>query len=124
MVRLESPKIKYIHKNTCQHTNRVATFSVVQYYNHTYKRSKNKNTITKISSRKNVNARTYFHNHIISRGIEHTLKKFTKAGSSWTSVTMQAVDDDGSKGPSIKAIVGTASSSSNSLQKNTRQLNI
>lgn len=46
----------------------------------------------------------------------HTLKKFTKDGSSGTSATLEVVDDDGSRGPSITAIVGTASSSSNSLQ--------
>lgn len=45
----------------------------------------------------------------------HTLKKFTKAGSSGTSAALGAVDDDGSKGPSMMAIVETASSSSNSL---------
>lgn len=47
-----------------------------------------------------------------------TLKKFTKEGSSGTSVTLEAVDDDGSRGPSITAKVGTASSSSNSLRWN------
>lgn len=48
----------------------------------------------------------------------HTLKKFTKEGSSGTSAALEAVDGAGSKGPSITAIVGTASSSSNSLQEN------
>lgn len=46
---------------------------------------------------------------------KHTLKKFTKAGSSGTSAAFEGVD---SRGPSITAIVGTASSSSNSLQFN------
>ncbi|PPD90687.1 hypothetical protein GOBAR_DD12374 [Gossypium barbadense] len=35
----------------------------------------------------------------------HTLKKFTKAGPSGTSATLGAVDDDGSKGPSMTAIL-------------------
>lgn len=43
------------------------------------------------------------------------LKKLTKDGSSGTSVTLEEDDDEGSSGPSITAIVGTASSSSNSL---------
>ena len=44
-----------------------------------------------------------------------TLKKFTKAGSSGIPAALDALDEDGSKGPSIMAIVETASSSSNSL---------
>ena len=44
----------------------------------------------------------------------HTLKKFTKEESSGTSVELGA-EKDGSSGPSITAVVGTASSSSNSL---------
>lgn len=48
-----------------------------------------------------------------------TLKKFTKDESSGTSATLGALDDDGSRGPSITAILGTASSSSNSLQPKT-----
>lgn len=47
--------------------------------------------------------------------VKAALKKFTKEGSSGTSVTLEAIDDGGSRGPSITAIVGTASSSSNSL---------
>lgn len=47
-----------------------------------------------------------------------TLKKFTKARSSGISAAFDAVDDDGSKGPSIMATVETASSSSNSLHLN------
>lgn len=61
-------------------------------------------------------ARTSFHNSRATNRRAHTLKKFTKAGSSGTSAVLEAVDDDGSKGPSITAMVGTASSSSNSLQ--------
>lgn len=49
-------------------------------------------------------------------GSKHTLKKFTNEGSSGTSATFEEVDDEGSRGPSITAIVGTASNSSNSLQ--------
>lgn len=47
----------------------------------------------------------------------HTLKKFTKEGSSGTSATFEEVDDGGSSGPSITAIVGTASNSSKSLHQ-------
>lgn len=47
-----------------------------------------------------------------------TLKKFSKDGSSGGSVTVEAVDV-GSRGPSIIEGLGTASSSSNSLQGNT-----
>jgi hypothetical protein len=46
-----------------------------------------------------------------------TLKKFIKDGSSGTSATVVVVEDDGSRGPSMTAIVGTASNSSNSLQQ-------
>ena len=53
----------------------------------------------------------------------HTLKKFTKEESSGTSATLDAVEDEGSKGPSITAIVGTASSSSNSLHQNNTYIN-
>jgi len=49
--------------------------------------------------------------------VVHTLKKFTKDGSSGTSTALEVADDGGSRGPSITAIVGTASSSSNSLQQ-------
>lgn len=44
----------------------------------------------------------------------HTLKKFTKERSSGTSAVFDVVDD-GSRGPSITDMLGTASSSSNSL---------
>lgn len=43
------------------------------------------------------------------------LKKFARAESSGASLMLGAADDGGSKGPSITAMVGTASSSSNSL---------
>lgn len=35
-------------------------------------------------------------------------------------MTVVTADDDGSNGPSITAMVGTASNSSNSLQRNTK----
>lgn len=47
-------------------------------------------------------------------GRVHTLKKFTNEESSAASVAAEAVDG-GSSIPSITAMVGTASSSSNSL---------
>lgn len=43
------------------------------------------------------------------------LKKFARAESSGASLMLVAADEGGSKGPSMTAIVGTASSSSNSL---------
>lgn len=50
-------------------------------------------------------------------GRVHTPKKFTNVESSGASVVAEAVDD-GSSMPSMTAIVGTASSSSNSLYFN------
>lgn len=50
------------------------------------------------------------------RGTAHTLKKFTKVGSSGASVAVETVGD-GSRGPSISDMDGNASSSSNSLSE-------